>query len=181
MRTLIKRGLTATAAVIAFGALAGSASATLVASSDPATTTSGVVELSSLSSCQSSQLTLTDPVSRAAGLGGTGVVSDASFSDCELLGSAATVTPSNLPWALNGTTAGGADFVSVTGVRVTIASGFLSCTYAGSLNGDWLSNTTASFSGASGLTKTAGGFLCPSAPTFAGDYVLDNGDTIVIS
>ena len=180
MRTSAKRALVAAIAVVAFGALAGSASATMTWSgSAPWTATSGAISLSGgLSGCDSSVLTLDNPVSLGAGLGGTGKVTDATFDTCDLLGSSADVTATNLPWNLS-VTPGSPDGLQVTGVRVVL-DGFIDCIYAGSLTADsWSGNNTATFSGASGLTKQSGSsFFCPSSPSFAGTYVLDGSVTV---
>jgi hypothetical protein len=180
MRTAMKRGLITAVVAGAFGILPASAGATLVASSSPASMTSGQVAYSSLWSCQSSQLTLENPVSLPAGQGGTFDVTDATYADCEYLGNAMTYTTDSFPWTLTFTD-GSPDQVVLSGISFTMSVNAFTCSYAGSITGHWLSDTTATFSGASGLSKTSGGLLCPNAWTFSGDYVLDNGDTIVVS
>jgi hypothetical protein len=182
MRASAKRVIVAAVAVLAFGVMASTAGATMTWSgSAPWTATSGTVSLSGgLSSCDSSVLTLDNPVSLGAGLGGTGQVTDAAFDGCSLLGNSASVTADSgsLPWSLS-VTPGSPDGLQVTGVHVTL-SGSITCHYAGSLTADsWTGNDTATFTGASGLTKQSGSnFFCPSSPSFAGTYVLDGGVTV---
>jgi hypothetical protein len=182
MRIAAKHGLVAAVVAGVLGLAAVPAQATLVASSPVMTATNvGPVELNGVAMCLDSHLTVENPVSGPPGQGGTADLMDATFSGCTRLGSYATVTANfvSLPWGLEFRPFW--DTVDVSGIDLTVTSAFLSCGYMGGLTGDWSNDDTATFSAASGLSKVSGGFLCPSSPTFEGEYRLDWGDTIVVS
>jgi hypothetical protein len=182
MRNAMKPGLVAAVIASACCGPAAPAGATLTPSSSSTSMTTAPFEVTSITSCDLSAITLENPVSLPAGQGGAFDATDVTWDGCVYLGSAATFAPDpgSLPWTLTFRD-GMSDSVDVSGIAYTMSSAFLSCSYAGSVTGEWTNNDTMTFFGASGLTKTAGGFLCPNAPTWSAEFVLDNSDTIAVS
>lgn len=72
--------------------------------------------------------------------------------------------------------AGAASFTG--NFSLVVLSGFVTCSYSGTLTGTWVADTNPphnhkKFSATGTVTKTSGGFLCPSGPTVTLDALVD--------
>jgi len=161
-------------AAAALALLAPNASAfTNVAVGDAASAevSSSTITFGSFSSCTGGTMSLVATQDDGPGAGGTFSVPAATFTGCQVFGSAATFTPdTTTPWTF---AVNGAGAARISGIDFTERWGPLTCRYQGAISGAYSqSNGQMVLSGS--ITRTSGSTLCASSMAVSGTYTIRN-------